>query len=419
MKDLIIKQISVEELGEYNDRFANVLFTPKWSKDDVRQMIEESKRPYKKFDVENLKTELSNEIRIRRIHAHNKMIHENDRIYQIEYDMLSNQHVILLMVGCYMTARQLYTLYCCMDSHLEHCVPKERRRLLIQRIGSLPDPFEYDVDDQFIKSIEDSSLFRFNELIELLINSEVIKNCIMPLKSSNVLEGKVSSPIPLKYKHSFVYAVISSPTNPGFISYVNSFLCRLSGELLLIENCCAHFRRSNISMDDEIIKLSTRFPKVTFVAQIYEDSATNGFCRRTSEFSNGIQRDLNKVPGYHFFWISPFEIPNHEDYSAFKRYVENYMSQLDHMKIKGESSVTWNDVSKINSNNYSYKKRNIIAWENDSIKWTAIQTGICYFSVSVQIKESKYNFLWKEINNAKEEVYDIWFDEFDEDEDYD
>jgi len=405
MNKINITCLSIEGPTQNNNNNAHNLFSPHFT-DDVCQINEQTNKTIDKYYVNELKDRLHKELESSILQTKESPNYIVDPVY---YDFKVQCIEIwqyVLEVYCHdLTSRQLFAVYSCIDSYVRNCGPDERRRIIVQRLASMPAPFEYDVNDQFIRLIANSTTFEFNQLIELLLCSEAIKYCCFVKRDNRIYSLKVQESSISVFAHpdndeKYVYTILSCPTNPNIIADDSSFVKESSSELFIIENGRSYFRTLDHTMDDEIIKLSQNHPEDIFFTQIYcESLAENTYS--SVEFYNGVRREFKIQHGCQFLWISPFDVPDEKDYSDFKK--EVVLFTMSKNSRNGNDTIK-SGTSNANAKNYYCVNRNTLIWENDLYRWTATQNAFCYFSTSVEIKEKKLQNWCQRIRKNEEDV---------------
>jgi len=187
--------------------------------------------------------------------------------------------------------------------------------------------------------------------------------------------------------------------NPELISSGSTFVKESKSELLDVIKGKSHFLTCTNTMDEEIISLSLKFPEETFTAEchwehLYYDRITYFF-----EYKNGKCKETAREPGYVFIGPLVEELPDGEDFSAFRDHVLQYLERLDIVKGAEEGFR----IDKLNNekDKHGYESYITITYENDQYKWTATKKGISYILVSVEKKQHRIEIQKETADNTR------------------
>ena len=395
------------EVTENKNNSANNLSSWHFS-NGMWQINSQTKEAHEKFYVDELKVRLYEELQSSILKTKESPCYKKDReYYDFVVQCLEIWQYVLELYCRDLTSRQLYALFACIDSQVKYCLNSDdRRRIIVQRLDSMRDSFENEVYDQFIKKIANSTSFEFNQLLELLQCSEVVKYCHFEKRDNQNYLLKVQQSSMSVFAHpgndeKFVYTILSCPTNPDIIADDSSFVKEFSSELFISENGRSYFRTINQTMDDEIIKLSKKHPEDIFFTQNYPESLPENTCS-SAEYFNGVRTEFKIQHGCQFLWISPIDVPDEKEYSDFKTQVVKFLIGKN---SQNEKDTFKSDTSNAVPRDYYHVYSITLIWENDFFRWTATQNAYCYFCTSVEIKEQKPTNWWQRIpKNVEDSV---------------
>jgi hypothetical protein len=210
---------------------------------------------------------------------------------------------------------------------------------------------------------------------------------------------------------SYYSHTILKCTKPDIIASGSTFVSETDSMFHETINGQSHFFTWRNTMDDEIVKLSTRHPEETLTTECHWDNESPNSLIYKNEFKNGIQKLLGVEPEY-FFCRPVKEYPNKKHFEAFKDHVLKYLSRLDVVKAaEGGYEIDRLDGEE---DKYGYKSSVTITYENDHYIWSAKKNGSAYISITVNKKDNRPPVWLAEINSkygleANEDYYELPF----------